>query len=269
MGVAAPSPSRCVTTCAEPGAGATGGVADSCHRWGLRARQFEHRPRGCSAPRGKGRRSYGAFAGGEGLGSLSPSLPKKNQSGGRGPPAPHHAHRSAAPLRVALPIVQPGPASRVKPGSQGAALDACRRAQASPPCARVKPHAKGACSCSHFPATGATCSRWCWRWMSRSRNKTSRQNAVRGCSAFSGCSPRWRPPALSCPAHLPAGQLVRQRVKQSDLTVPLVVVEQRSHLPMLPVRRNSSTARIFLPVWVLTCAPFGTTPDARNTRAAL
>lgn len=77
LGVAAPSPSRCVTTCAEPGAGATGGATDSCRRWGLRARQFERRPRGCSAPRGKGRRSYGAFAGGKDRGSLSPSLPQK------------------------------------------------------------------------------------------------------------------------------------------------------------------------------------------------
>ena len=83
-----PVPLRCATACVEPGAGATGGVADSCRRWGLRARQFERRPRGCSAPRGKGRRSYGAFAGGEGLGSLSPSLPKKTNLGAMGPQPP-------------------------------------------------------------------------------------------------------------------------------------------------------------------------------------
>ena len=112
-----PVPLRCATACVEPGAGATGGVAESCRRWGLRARQFKCRPRGCSAPRGKGRRSYGAFAGGKGRGSLSHSI-LKCRPGGHRPPAPHHAHRPAAPLRVALPIIPSGPASRVRPGSQ-------------------------------------------------------------------------------------------------------------------------------------------------------
>ena len=116
-----PVPLRCATACVEPGAGATGGVAESCRRWGLRARQFKCRPRGCSAPRGKGRRSYGAFAGGKERGSLSHSI-LKCRPGGHRPPAPPPCHRPAAPLRVALPIIPPGPASRVRPGSRGLPL---------------------------------------------------------------------------------------------------------------------------------------------------
>lgn len=122
LGVAAPSPSRFGgPPRAEPGAGATGSArivaaGGACGPGNLNAAREAAPPRV-----GRGVAAMARLRAAK-TGAACPSRSLKNQSGGRGPPAPHHAHRSAAPLRVALPIVQPGPASRVKPGSQGLPL---------------------------------------------------------------------------------------------------------------------------------------------------
>lgn len=82
---------------AEPGAGAVRPAGRPALRRGNLNAARDGRP----AQRGEGGPPLGAIGGRR-----------------KGPRGQQPAHRTAAPLRVALPIVQPGPASRVKPGSQ-------------------------------------------------------------------------------------------------------------------------------------------------------